>query len=519
MTEILDIFADKPVEPSRPIGAELYPTLPVIIEPNPVDVAIPEAEEEEVIGSDIIDYGDYDPRENDVDFRFSAPALNGVPSLGMPISAYRILLGSYSFTYGAHDHISVNQKHVIVRFPVADRNGTIKQTTGSDDVDYQWEGNIVSKNIQDDMKAIRAISEAGEPVDFFYLGQKKKVLLEQFDYEIFHNCRAKYTIKVTEYYPQKIKFIPVRVDPLIPERWGILPPISPLDPADPDADADNKDCVCRLMYEDGNGKVIRVNLWDLSQRGFKYPEGILTPEIQSLFGDLDTWVSKTIATVGFFANVSEVFKRIASIALNLMLRWADQNGYLACLYYLFQKCPREQENFYKDMLIAYLRFGVYVEYDGKKYALIHINADGNIQGGNANYYQMLEDIEAWFEKYLRKPGGGKYTRAEIYSLLRDAESCDDFSRNVEYEETTRLGVYQTCVNYRMAQFNRDRMWDKGRDISETITLTQLLGGDPFLSTKKSTIVFELPSIKMSAACIEWCEKHTIPGLKRKVSNP
>lgn len=501
MTEILDIFADKPVEPSSPIGAELYPTLPVIIEPNPVDVEIPEDEDEEIVMPEVIDYGIYDPRENDVDFRFSAPALNGVPALGMPISAYRVLLGSYSFTYGAHDHISVNQKHVIVRFPVADRNGTIKQTTGSDDVDYQWEGNIVSKNIQDDMKAIRAISEAGEPVDFFYLGQKKKVLLEQFDYEVFHNCRAKYTIKVTEYYPQKIKFIPVRVDPLIPERWGILPPVAPLTPEQ----EDQKNCMCHLMYQDGSGKPTVIPISEITRPGFQYPAGILIPEVQEMFGDISGSFDKFVASISFTSTADEIFRKILSVALMLMLRWAIDNWSRTCLMQLFQACPKEQENFYKNLLLYYVSTNVYVQGpDGKKYTIMHFNDSGSYQEGSPYYEKMLFDMETWFLTHTKNPDGDFMSLEELQEFLKTM-TCQQIASTLIPVGVGSVTVLEKCQNYKAILNLQKILKNKKFDTQNGKSLKELMDGS-------GVVVFYPPALKLSEACIKWCEDREIRGI-------
>jgi hypothetical protein len=452
--------------------------------------------------------GIYDPRDRDIEFEFKAPALNDVPALGMPIGAYRVLLGSYSFTYGAHDHISVNQKHVIVRFPVAHRNGTIKQTTGSDDVDYQWEGNIVSKNIHNDMKAIRAISEAGEPVDFFYLGQKKKVLLEQFDYEIFHNCRAKYTIKVTEYYPQKIKFIPVRVDPLIPERWGILPPVSPIDPNAPD----REDCMCHLMYQDGAGQPVIIPMTDIIRPNFEYPEGILLPEVKEMFGDLSSGFDKFVSTLSFTSTNDEIFRKILAFALTLMLRWVYEKWSLSCLMELFRDCPKEQENFYKNLLLFYISSNVYVQGpDGKKYPLMHLNETGSYQEGSPKYEEMIHELQDWFLTHTKKPDGNFYDLEQLQDFL-ETMTCQELAQYLIPVGVGSVAILDRCQNYKVI-LNMKRILDgKKFDTKMGKTLNQLISGS-------GVIVFYPPGLKLSNACIEWCNQRKIPGLTPPPQQP
>ncbi|HII95703.1 MAG TPA: hypothetical protein HA367_08260, partial [Candidatus Methanofastidiosum sp.] len=161
------------------------------------------------------------------DIEYDSPVLNDNIAIGVPIDAFRVLLGTYTFTYGAKDNIAVTTSQVIVDFPVVNRNGTLKQTTGGGDTEYRWDGHIRVNNVHADLDAIKKIEHLGEPVDFYYMNQKKKVLVQSFDYDILDNCNATYRIRVVEYYPQKIKAFPVRIDPLIADRWGILPRTAP----------------------------------------------------------------------------------------------------------------------------------------------------------------------------------------------------------------------------------------------------------------------------------------------------
>lgn len=499
MSSILDIFQQQPSPPIKKDPKELNPELPIFTDENPIDIEMPTVEVDEMIDvSDMIDYGIYNLREHsDADFIFKSGVLQNTPMIGVPINAFRVLLGKYSFEYGAKDHISSSLKHVIVRFPVAFRSGSIKQTTGSDDVDYEWSGHIKTPNVHEDLKAIREIVDAGEPVDFFYLGRKKKVLLEEFDYKILDNCNANYDIKVTEYYPQKIKFIPVRVDPLIPDRWGNLRP-----PTDDEKDKDK--CNCFPTIKLTKERRVKSRKYFASPWGQR-PDGINPTELHGEFRGLSSWFNRTFAFLALSVNNDIIFKNIIDYATWLFYENLRTRGKMNCLKHLFIECPHLQDEFYKDLVMWYLINGIYLtinveDGDVLHVNLFHYNEEGRVTGGNDNLKEKNDGIENWFLLNTNASILEVMTKLSNYKDFPCADLFDEFTGTTP--DYNRAMVDTLCKTFRRNLNRLKEQKERGfPDMSTNKINLQTILSSSF------DITFFLPEVVFGEGCDRFCDMH------------
>ena len=443
------------------------------------------------------------------DIEYDSPVLNDNIAIGVPIDAFRVLLGTYTFTYGAKDNIAVTTSQVIVDFPVVNRNGTLKQTTGGGDTEYRWDGHIRVNNVHADLDAIKKIEHLGEPVDFYYMNQKKKVLVQSFDYDILDNCNATYRIRVVEYYPQKIKAFPVRIDPLIADRWGYIPQTPP--GADDDDPFNKPECKCPLnIVMRGTETRIRGSL--IKGTSTKWPTGInpILSQLETLLEDKTTWIQTAF---GFGFSNHEIIKRILEYITAFLLNTLDV-GSLACLAYLFQQCPEKQEEFFK-----YIVFEVFAKYTwvegfdkflGKKikYSFMRTNSNGNIEGGNKGSKVLRQekiflDLNACVESLL--PPYDAYTigsSIDWHRVLGGVYSCDNFAENyVVYKETCfNATVVLLCKAYHAIQLEPDDFAPRDLTIDEVI---KILVDDDWRYHGELVI----DGIALELGCMDWCNKN------------
>ena len=446
------------------------------------------------------------------DIEYDSPVLNDNIAIGVPIDAFRVLLGSYTFTYGAKDNIAVTTSQVIVEFPVVNRNGTLKQTTGGGDTEYKWSGHIRVKNVHTDLDAIKKIEHLGEPVDFYYMNQKKKVLVRSFDYDILDNCNATYQIRVVEYYPQKIKAFPVRIDPLIPDRWGILPPLPPGGGSGIDDPFDRPECKCPLNIV-MRGEETRVRGSLLRGKSTPWPDGInpIVSQLEKLIEDRTTWFETTF---GFGFTNHEILKRILDYITKLLLSTLDI-GTLACLAYLFQKCPEKQEEFFKNIVFEVFAkyawveaFDTFVPGKKKKYSFMRINSSGNPEGGNKGSKVLREErVFATLNECvvsLLPPYDAYVIGSSIdwRKVLESLDSCHNFAENyVVYSESCiNSTVINQCQTYHALQLEPDDFAPVDLTIDEVI---RILVDDDWRYHGELVIA----GVALEIGCKDWCNKN------------
>ena len=445
------------------------------------------------------------------DIEYDSPVLNDNIAIGVPIDAFRVLLGSYTFTYGAKDNIAVTTSQVIVEFPVVNRNGTLKQTTGGGDTEYQWDGHIRVKNVHADLDAIKKIEHLGEPVDFYYMNQKKKVLVRSFDYDILDNCNATYRIRVVEYYPQKIKAFPIRIDPLIADRWGYIPRTAPGEGADDDP-FDRPECKCPLNIV-MRGEETRVRGSLLRGKSTPWPDGInpIVSQLEKLIEDRTTWFETTF---GFGFTNHEILKRILDYITKLLLSTLDI-GTLACLAYLFQKCPEKQEEFFKNIVFEVFAkyawveaFDTFVPGKKKKYSFMRINSSGNPEGGNKGSKVLREErVFATLNECvvsLLPPYDAYVIGSSIdwRKVLESLDSCHNFAENyVVYSESCiNSTVINQCQTYHALQLEPDDFAPVDLTIDKVI---RILVDDDWRYHGELVIA----GVALEIGCKDWCNKN------------
>jgi len=446
------------------------------------------------------------------DIEYDSPVLNDNIAIGVPIDAFRVLLGTYTFTYGAKDNIAVTTSQVIVDFPVVNRNGTLKQTTGGGDTEYRWDGHIRVKNVHTDLDAIKKIEHLGEPVDFYYMNQKKKVLVQSFDYDILDNCNATYRIRVVEYYPQKIKAFPVRIDPLIADRWGFIPRTAP--GADEDDPSNRQECQCNLrLVRKGDGK--RIPGRQVVRDSVKWPTTINAVTLETIIGD---WTGALEKTLSFGFTRYELLKRIYDYVTAYLLNSLGNNeGLLACLMHLFQRCPNLQERFFKDIVLECIHRYVWVDFynvgrkytnvrwPSGKYRIISFDANSNYVGGNTG--SIGQGVDAIFTELATiiatlKPPYDTYKIGGVitnWAELLKVANCDDLPATIVATYNEGYGAYaliDACRRYKVLTSQAQDYSPTELSIQEVLSLLQTAGG---------TLVID--AVGLEIGCMDWCNKN------------